>query len=44
MKTDLSITCLRFDEFRNYAALELKDLARLVIIVGDNALGKTNII
>ena len=44
MKTDLSIMCVRFENFRNYATLELTNLSRLVIIVGDNALGKTNII
>ena len=44
MKTDLTITRIHFFNFRNYPLLELDNLKSLVIIVGDNALGKTNII
>ena len=44
MKTDLSVKRVTFDSFRNYTTLELTNLSRLVIVVGDNALGKTNII
>ena len=44
MDTNLTITGLAFDNFRNYQRLELREIARLVIIVGDNALGKTNIV
>jgi len=40
----LDIKRLSFRDFRNYPTLELTDLAHLVIVVGDNALGKTNII
>ena len=44
METSLTITSVSFRNFRNYVSLELQDLGRLVVIVGDNALGKTNII
>ena len=40
----LDIKRLSFRDFRNYPTLELTDLAHLVVVVGDNALGKTNII
>jgi len=44
MEPDLRIKRVRFHDFRNYQAFEINDLARLVVIVGNNALGKTNII
>ena len=41
---DLYIKRITFRDFRNFPSLELTNLARLIIVVGDNALGKTNII
>lgn len=40
----LSIDNIRFDEYRGYGHLELSDLGHLVVLVGPNAVGKTNII
>ena len=40
----LSITEIRFDEYRGYSHLELAGLGPLVVLVGPNAVGKTNII
>lgn len=40
----LSIGNIRFDEYRGYSRLELADLGHLVVLVGPNAVGKTNII
>lgn len=40
----LSIGNIRFDEYRGYSRLELADLGHLVVLVGANAVGKTNII
>lgn len=40
----LSIANIEFDEFRGYAHLSLRGLGRLVIFVGQNAVGKTNIV
>ncbi|MDR2492016.1 MAG: DNA replication and repair protein RecF [Coriobacteriales bacterium] len=39
-----SIQRIVFDNFRNYPSLVLDGLGQLVVIVGDNAIGKTNII
>ncbi|MDR2714094.1 MAG: hypothetical protein LBB42_00970, partial [Coriobacteriales bacterium] len=44
MNKSVAVKSIEFSCFRNYSKLELGELARLVIIVGDNALGKTNII
>lgn len=40
----LAIGSIRFDEYRGYKRLELSDLGHLVVLVGPNAVGKTNII
>lgn len=40
----LFIGNIRFDEYRGYSRLELADLGHLVVLVGANAVGKTNII
>ena len=40
----LSIDNIRFDEYRGYSHLELSGLGHLVVLVGPNAVGKTNII
>ncbi|MGN0072734.1 MAG: DNA replication/repair protein RecF [Coriobacteriales bacterium] len=40
----LSITEIRFSEYRGYSRLELAGLGPLVVLVGPNAVGKTNII
>lgn len=40
----LSIQQLRFDDFRGYRTLELPDLTHLTVLVGCNAVGKTNLI
>lgn len=40
----LSVTNIRFDEYRGYSHLELSELGPLVVLVGPNAVGKTNII
>ena len=40
----LEIKGLRFRNFRNYEKLELDDLGNLVILVGPNGSGKTNIL
>ena len=40
----LSISNIRFDEFRGYSRLQLDGLQHLVVLVGQNAVGKTNII
>jgi DNA replication and repair protein RecF len=40
----LRIKELRLRDFRSYSSLVLNDLGRSVVIVGDNATGKTNII
>lgn len=41
---DLKIASLTFDDFRNYRHLELSDIGDLTILVGHNAVGKTNIL
>lgn len=41
---DLSLTHLSFCNFRNYKTFSLDDIGPLVILVGPNAVGKTNII
>lgn len=40
----LKVTRITLDNFRGYKRLQLDDLSDLVIIVGPNAVGKTNII
>jgi DNA replication and repair protein RecF len=40
----LTIEKIEFTDFRSYQRFSLKHLSALVIIVGDNAVGKTNII
>lgn len=40
----LKITDIHFDNFRSYEKLDLSELENLSIIVGPNAVGKTNII
>lgn len=40
----LKITRITLDNLRGYSRLQLSDLSNLVIIVGPNAVGKTNII
>lgn len=40
----LHIHSLEFRNFRNYEALNLRDLGVLTVLVGQNAVGKTNII
>ena len=41
---NLSLASIRLHNFRNYEQLSLEDLGKLSIIVGNNAVGKTNII
>lgn len=40
----LSVRHIRFDGYRGYSRLELEELGSLVVLVGPNAVGKTNII
>lgn len=40
----LSITDINFDNFRNYQSFHVSELDDLVIFIGPNAVGKTNII
>ena len=40
----LKITSITLDDFRGYDHLVIDDLGNLVVIVGPNAVGKTNII
>lgn len=40
----LSIANIEFEEFRGYTRLSLRGLGKLVVFVGQNAVGKTNII
>ena len=40
----LSVKHIRFDDYRGYSRLELEELGSLVVLVGPNAVGKTNII
>ena len=40
----LTINSIEFYQFRNYPALFLDDLQRVTVFVGENAIGKTNIL
>lgn len=40
----LAIERLQFRDFRNYESLELRGLSDITVLVGENAIGKTNII
>lgn len=40
----LSVADIRLDEYRGYSRFELCDLQQLVVLVGPNAAGKTNVI
>lgn len=41
---DLRIESVRFAHFRNYSSFELADIGPLTVFVGQNAIGKTNIV
>ena len=41
---DLTISHISFADFRSYEAFDLRDIGPLTIIVGPNAVGKTNIV
>jgi DNA replication and repair protein RecF len=44
MNNTLAIQSISLNNFRNYELLDLQNLGHLVVVVGDNAVGKTNII
>lgn len=41
---DLSITHISFANFRSYEAFDLDDIGSLTVLVGPNAVGKTNVV
>ena len=40
----MRLTSLRFDRFRNYDRFDLQDIGNLIIFVGANGVGKTNVL
>ena len=40
----LTVRRIAFDDFRNYRSFELDGLGPLTILVGPNAVGKTNVV